>query len=87
VIPKQAGGAAKAPPRYLALDQRRVRDLYITHRYLETHAAEAEGAVRSAIDQAASVEEVSGVAAAQLDAHGGMAARLRYRLASEATAP
>jgi hypothetical protein len=61
-----------------------VRDLYITHRYLEDHPAEAEAAVRSAIDQAASVEEVSGAAAEQLDAHGGMAARLRYRLQSEA---
>ena len=67
------------------LDQARVRELYLTHRYLEDHAAEAEAAVRSAIDQSASVEEVSGVAAAQLDAHGGMAARLRYRLQSEAT--
>jgi hypothetical protein len=67
------------------LHEARVRDLYITHRYLKDHAAEAEAAVRSAIDQAASVEEVSGTAAEQLDAHGGMAARLRYRLQSEAT--
>ena len=63
------------------LDQRRVRDLFLTHRYLENHAAEAEDAVRSAIDQGAMVEEVSGAAAEQLDAHGGMAARLRYRVA------
>ena len=61
------------------LDQARVRDLYITHRYLEDHAVEAEAAVRSALDQAAAVEEVSGVAAEQLDAHGGMAARLRWK--------
>jgi hypothetical protein len=63
------------------LDQRRVRELYLTHHYLENHAAEAEAAVRSAIDQGALVEEVSGAAAEQLDAHGGIAARLRYRLA------
>lgn len=63
------------------LDQRRVRDLYLTHRYLENHAADAEDAVRSAIDQGALIEEVSGAAAEQLDAHGGIAARLRYRLA------
>ena len=61
------------------LDQARVRELYLTHRYLEDHAAEAEAAVRSAIDQAAAVEEVSGAAAEQLDAHGGMAARLRWK--------
>ena len=63
------------------LDQRRVRELYLTHHYLEKHAAEAEAAVRSAIDQGAVIEEVSGAAAEQLDAHGGIAARLRYRLA------
>jgi hypothetical protein len=64
------------------LDQRRVRELYVTHRYLEDHAALAEDAVRSAMDQGAMVEEVSGAGAEQLDAHGGMAARLRYRVAS-----
>jgi hypothetical protein len=69
------------------LDESRARDLYVTHRYLADHAAEAEAAVRSALDQAAQVEEVSGVAAERLDAHGGMAARLRYRLASEGTTP
>jgi hypothetical protein len=67
------------------LEQLRVRDLYVTHRYLENHAAEAENAVRSAIDQGATVEEVSGAAAEQLDAHGGMAARLRYRVTSNSS--
>jgi hypothetical protein len=70
-----------------ALDERRVRDLYVTRRYLDDHAADAEDAVRSAIDQSALVEEVSGIAAEQLDAHGGMAARLRYRLTSISRAP
>ncbi|HEU5185230.1 MAG TPA: hypothetical protein VFU01_11715 [Gemmatimonadaceae bacterium] len=69
------------------LEQGRVRELYMTHRYLEEHAAEAEAAVRAAIDQRALVEEVSGDAAAQLDAHGGMGARLRYRVESEVTSP
>ncbi len=63
------------------LDQRRVRELYLTHHFLENHAAAAEDAVRSAIEQGALVEEVSGAAAEHLDAHGGMGARLRYRLA------
>lgn len=63
------------------LNQRRVRDLYLTLRYLEDHPAEAEDAARAAMDQGALIEEVSGPAAELLDAHGGMAARLRYRLA------
>jgi hypothetical protein len=62
-----------------ALEQSCVRDLYITHRYLEDHAAEAEEAIRAAIDQDALVEEVSGRAAERLDGHGGMAAGLRFR--------
>ncbi|MGH7677776.1 MAG: hypothetical protein ACRENU_04865 [Gemmatimonadaceae bacterium] len=63
------------------LDEARVRVLYLTHRYLDDHAFEAEDAVRAAIRQGAVVEEVSGRAAALLDGHGGMAARLRYRSA------
>lgn len=66
----------------LALEQASVRELYLTHRYLEDHAAEAEDAVRSALAQDASVEEVSGVAAERLDQHGGMAAGLRFRPAT-----
>jgi hypothetical protein len=62
------------------LEQSRVRDLYITHRYIADHGAEAEDAVRAALEQGASVEEVSGGAAKYLDLHGGMAARLRYRI-------
>lgn len=61
-----------------ALEQSRVRDLYLTHAFVEDHAAEAEDAVRSALSQGACVEEVSREAARQLDGHGGMAARLRY---------
>jgi len=62
-----------------ALERRMVRELYLTGRYLEEHMADAEDAVRQALDQGAEVEQVSIDAAAQLDAHGGLAARLRYR--------
>lgn len=61
-----------------ALGERRVRELYLTHRYLEHHAAEAESAVRSALAQGATVEEVSHAPANQLDEYGGIGARLRY---------
>ena len=72
-------GVAGPAEAQMALEQSCVRDLYITHRYLESHAAEAEEAIRSAIDQDALVEEVSGPAAERLDRHGGMAAGLRFR--------
>jgi hypothetical protein len=62
-----------------ALASRQVHELYVTHRYLVEHPAEAEDAVRAALAQGASVEEVSRAAAERLDAHGGMGARLRYR--------
>jgi len=63
-----------------ALEQLRVRELYLTHTFIEDHAADAEDAVRKAMDQHALVEEVSREAARELDGHGGMAARLRYGL-------
>jgi len=62
-----------------ALDRRSVRELYVTARYLDDHMAEAEAAVRHALDQGATVEHVSGDAATRLDQLGGVAARLRYR--------
>lgn len=62
-----------------ALTESSVRELYVTHRYLEDHAAEAEEAIRAALDQDASVEEVSGKAADRLNQLGGMAAGLRFR--------
>ena len=63
----------------MALSQSSVRELYLTHRYLQDHASEAEEAIRAALDQDATVEEVSGHAATLLDEHGGMAAGLRFR--------
>jgi hypothetical protein len=62
-----------------ALEQASVRELFVTRHYLEEHAAAAEDVVRSALDQDASVEEVSGNAAAQLDRNGGVTASLRFR--------
>ena len=71
-------GAVGPAATWQCLQQTCVQELYLTHRYLEEHAAAAEDAVRSAIEQDASVEEVSGAAAARLDALGGIAARLRF---------
>lgn len=79
-----AGGLGALGPEEtrLALEQASVRDLYLTHKYLEDHAAEAEDAVRAALDQHASVEEVSHEAAENLQRVGGMAAGLRFRPAT-----
>lgn len=63
-----------------ALAQGRVRELYLTRRYLEEHTPEAEDAVRSALDQHAAVEQAERDPAKWLDEYGGMAALLRYSL-------
>lgn len=81
------GAVALGPAEtHEALEQGRVRELYLTNAFIEDHAAGAEDAVRQALFQGAIVEEVSRDAAKQLDAHGGMAARLRYRLTPGAPA-
>lgn len=67
-----------------ALDLAQVRELFITQKYLENHAADADAAVRKAMDAGAVVEHVSGEAALRVDALGGMAARLRYAPPREA---
>jgi len=72
------GAVGPAATKY-ALEQSCVRDLCITDRYLRRHERDAEDAVRSALDQGAVVEEVSGRAAELLDAEGGIAAGLRFR--------
>ena len=66
----------------VALARASVRELYLTHPYIQEHASEAEEAIRSAFDQDASIEEVSGKAAAVLEEHGGIAAGLRFRPAT-----
>jgi protein required for attachment to host cells len=61
-----------------ALRDGRARELYFTSGYLGNRAADAESAVRQALDTHTFVEHVSGEAAETLDAVGGIAARLRY---------
>jgi Bacterial archaeo-eukaryotic release factor family 10 len=68
-----------------ALDHSSVRELYMTHSFIEDHSADAEDIVRKALAQGALVEEVSREAAQRLKASGGMAARLRYRRPAPAT--
>jgi len=75
----QGLGAAGQVEARRALEQSSVRDLYVTQRYVQDHALEAEEAVRAALDQDASVEEVSGPAAERLNQYGGIAAGLRFR--------
>jgi hypothetical protein len=68
-----------------ALERRNVRELYITPRFIEDHRAEAEEVVRQALHQGAVVEPLARAAAATLDEHGGLGARLRYRVPEEPT--
>jgi hypothetical protein len=72
-------GAIGPSATKLALEQACVRDLYVTDRFLDGHVRDAEQDVRSALDQDATVECVSGKAAELLDQHGGIAAGLRFR--------
>ena len=75
-------GTLGSAATHLALERECVRDLFLTHRYREEQPDAAEEAVRAALDQDASVEEVSGRAAELLDPHGGIAADLRFRPAA-----
>ena len=89
-IVEQAGahglGAVGPDDARQALEQSSVRALYVTQRYVEQHAADAEWAIREALDQDAAIEEVSGAAAERLDQHGGIAAGLRFRPSAVALA-
>jgi len=62
-----------------ALDQVCVRDVLLTRRFIERHAAEAERIIRDAVAQDAVIEEVARGVAARLDELGGIAAGLRFR--------
>jgi hypothetical protein len=62
-----------------ALETMSVRDLFLTHQFLENHASDAENVVRAALAQQASVEEVSDGPAEDLEKVGGVAAGLRFR--------
>lgn len=72
-------GVTGALPTQRALEQACVRALCVSERFVLDHAAEAEAAVRQALEQDAAVEEVTGAAAERLDARGGIAALLRFR--------
>jgi hypothetical protein len=72
-------GAAGVDATRRALAGRAVQELFLSHRFLDEHADEADAMVRAALDQGAVVEEVSGAAAERLDHDGdGIAARLRF---------
>ena len=66
-----------------ALERASVRALFVSERFLAEHAADAPAIERAALDQDASVEEVTRDPARELDTHGGIAALLRFKLASE----
>lgn len=65
-----------------ALERASVRALFVSERFLAEHAADAAAIVRAALDQDASVEEVTRDPARELDTHGGIAALLRFKPAS-----
>ena len=65
------------------LDHSRVRELFLSQHFVARHLGDAEDAVRLARAQGARVVVVAGASAELLDAEGGMAARLRYRLAAD----
>lgn len=62
-----------------ALEQQCVRALYVTAKYAAQYPAECDDAIRIALDQSATVDEVDRDAAALLDERGGIAAALRFR--------
>lgn len=74
-------------PTTRALGEERVGHLYLTMQFLDTNAADAEQAVRAALDQHAEISLVSSEAAAHLDQIGGIAARLRYHVPAAASPP
>ncbi|MBL0937777.1 MAG: hypothetical protein IBJ03_02720 [Gemmatimonadaceae bacterium] len=61
-----------------ALERAQVSDLIVTERFVHEHPAEARALIRAALAQGADVLEVDGPARARLDAHGGVAAGLRF---------
>ena len=62
-----------------ALEHGRVKELYVSERFLRDHLDEAEVGVRHARRQGARTVVVMGGNASALDDVGGLAARLRYR--------
>lgn len=70
------GGTVGPAATYRALELVTVRDLYITRQFVEDHAAEAEHAVRQALDQGRRWSRCPGLLLRH-SSHGGMAALLR----------
>jgi stalled ribosome rescue protein Dom34 len=70
-----------------ALQRASVRTLFLSERFLAEHAADAAALLRSAIDQDASIEEVSRAASRELDTHGGIGALLRFKPVTEVDVP
>lgn len=62
-----------------AVEEGSIRDLYVSQRFLEENAVEAERLVRGAIDHNSLVEVVSGEAGSLLEKIGGVAAGLRFK--------
>jgi stalled ribosome rescue protein Dom34 len=61
-----------------ALDNAAVARLYLSPRFMAENAMRVEAALRSALEQGADIEAVSGDAGSALDSMGGIAAKLRY---------
>ena len=62
------------------LAESRVQALFLTRRFVEKHPADAESVVASALAQDSTVDVVEGSETSALDEHGGVGARLRYRV-------
>ena len=77
--PEGMGVVGSADTRPM-LDHARVKELYVSEHFVADHPVEAEDAVRSAQRQSARAIVVAGDSATRLDAQGGIAARLRYRV-------
>ena len=68
-----------------ALEEMRVDTLLLSRNLIKDEPEQADECVGAALAQGASVEELSEEGASRLDAEGGMAARLRYRLRDAST--
>ena len=76
-------GAVGVKDTARALVNGQVRELYVTSAFVQKNVDQAVDAIRRAFDEGATVEHMSGNAAQKLDAAGGIAARLRFSIASD----
>lgn len=76
-----AGFGALGPTEALgALEHGRVKELFISDRYMQEHMDDADWGVRNAHRNGVRVTVLTGDSATRLDEQGGLAAWLRYRL-------